>query len=204
MNINWNFPKIRSGFWGNIDKLIGPGATKAEKRIQLYIPVIAGVAAIGFSREVSSSWGIGQLVLLFLLTIDIVGGIITNATSSAKRWFHREGQGVRQHLSFVAVHFVQLSLVASMFLQGNWLWVAVTGGYMMIASYVVLITPLYLQRPIALVMYAGALVLSLYWFAAPVGLEWFLPLFYLKLLVSHILREEPYRPESEQTAKEEV
>lgn len=76
MNINWNYPKVREGFWGNIDKLIGPGATKAEKRIQLYIPVIAGVAAIGFSREVSSSWGIGQLILLFLLTIDIVGALL--------------------------------------------------------------------------------------------------------------------------------
>ncbi|MGF1770789.1 hypothetical protein L4C42_00605 [Vibrio wakamikoensis] len=204
MNINWNYPKVRGGFWGGIDKLIGPGATKAEKRIQLYIPALAGVAAVIFSREVSSSQSLGQVILLFLLTIDIVGGIITNATSSAKRWFHREGQGVRQHLSFVAVHFVQLSLVASMFLEGDWLWVAVTGGYMMMASWVILMTPLYLQRPIALMMYAGALLLSLYWFGAPVGLEWFLPLFYLKLLVSHILREEPYRPESDQTTNEEV
>lgn len=75
---------------------------------------------------------------------------------------------------------------------------------MMISSCLVLMSALYLQRPIALVMYAGALLLSLYWFEAPVGLEWFLPLFYLKLLVSHILREEPYRPESEQTTNEEV
>ncbi len=29
------------------------------------------------------------------------------------------------------------------------------------------------------------------------GLEGFVPFLYLKLLVSHILREEPYRPEDE-------
>ncbi len=31
----------------------------------------------------------------------------------------------------------------------------------------------------------------------PEYLEWFLPLFYLKLLLSHCLIEEPYRPEIE-------
>jgi len=39
-------------------------------------------------------------------------------------------------------------------------------------------------------------------FAAPQGLEWFLPLFYLKLLISHVLREEPYRPEPYRSEQE--
>ncbi len=36
MKIDWSVPQARAGFWGGIDKLIGPGATKAEKNLQLY------------------------------------------------------------------------------------------------------------------------------------------------------------------------
>jgi hypothetical protein len=37
----------------------------------------------------------------------------------------------------------------------------------------------------------------------PQGLEWFLPLFYLKLLVSHLPTEEPYRPAAESEQQHE-
>ena len=47
--------------------------------------------------------------------------------------------------------------------------------------------------------YTGALLLSIYGVAAPLGLEWFLPVFYFKLLVSHLPKEEPYRPANEVT-----
>ena len=57
--------------------------------------------------------------------------------------------------------------------------------------------PQYLQRPVALIVFGCALLISLYVLSQPVGLEWFLPLFYLKLLVSHLPKEEPYRPPSE-------
>ncbi len=126
--------------------------------------------------------------------MGIVGGIITNATSSPKRWYHRKGMGFKQHMSFISPHFVQLILFSWAFLDFDRLWILLTGGYMALACTVVLKTPLYLQRPIALTAYSTGLVLSLYVFDSASGLEWFLPLFYLKLLVSHILREEPYRP----------
>ena len=129
--------------------------------------------------------------------MDIIGGIITNATSTAKRWFHREGQGFKQHMSFILTHFVQLSLYSWAFLNFDIMWIVVIGGYMVLACSLVMKTPLYLQRPVALTLYSLSVIISIYWAQAPQGLEWFLPLFYLKLLVSHVLREEPYRPEQE-------
>jgi hypothetical protein len=54
--------------------------------------------------------------------------------------------------------------------------------------------PLYLKRPVALGLYVVALLLSLYAFDVPAGLAWFLPVFYLKLLVSHLLPEAPFAP----------
>jgi hypothetical protein len=68
------------------------------------------------------------------------------------------------------------------------------GRYLLVAAALVLWVPQYLQRPVALVAFSCALLISLYVLQQPVGLEWFLPLFYLKMLVSHLPKEEPYRP----------
>ncbi|WP_050905845.1 hypothetical protein [Vibrio campbellii] len=197
MKIDWSVPQARAGFWGGIDKLIGPGATKAEKNLQLYAPFAAGFVVMIYAYFAQLGWTTTQYVIAGLLTVDIIGGIITNATSTAKRWFHREGQGFKQHMSFILTHFVQLSLYSWAFLNLDIMWIVVIGGYMVLACSLVMKTPLYLQRPVALTLYSLSVIISIYWAQAPQGLEWFLPLFYLKLLVSHVLREEPYRPEQE-------
>jgi len=197
MKIDWNVPDTRLGFWGVIDKLIGPGATKAEKKLQLYIPFGAGILLVVYAYIAQHGWSWSQYLIAGLLTVDIVGGIITNATSSAKRWFHREGQGFTQHIRFILTHFAQLSLFSWAFLEFDLMWIVMAGGFMVLACMLILQTPQYLQRPVALMLYSLSLLLAIYLFAAPQGLEWFLPLFYLKLLISHVLREEPYRPEQE-------
>lgn len=73
---------------------------------------------------------------------------------------------------------------------------------MLLACITILLMPLYLQRPVALACYSLSILLCLYVFSAAEGMEWFLHLFYLKLLVSHILKEEPYRPETELSSGE--
>ena len=64
----------------------------------------------------------------------------------------------------------------------------------MLASTVVLWVPQYLQRPTAFLGFACGLLIALYLLPQPAGVEWFLPLFYLKVLVTHLVKEEPYRP----------
>ncbi|WP_406609776.1 hypothetical protein [Agarivorans sp. JK6] len=203
MNIDWQLPELRAGVKGKVDSFIGPGATDAEKALQLYVPFVSSAALLLWAWYGDLGWSVFQFVVAGMLAVDIVGGIITNATSSAKRWFHRDGQGFKQHMSFIALHFVQLSLFSWAFLQLDVWWVLLTGTYMLVACAWVLKTPLYLQRPVALILYSFALVLTLTVFDAPPGLAWFLPLFYLKLLISHILREEPYRPDLETKQKVE-
>lgn len=106
MHICWDLPAIRPGFWGVIDKFIGPGATTAEKNIQLFLPFLfsAGVVAVGLYSEFN--WSVVQYVIIALLAGDMVGGVVTNATSAAKRWFFREGEGFWEHITFVAIHLV--------------------------------------------------------------------------------------------------
>lgn len=197
MKIDWQIPAARAGYKGKLDKLIGPGATRAEKNVQTYIPFIAAGILAFCVYQTGIDWSWVQYLVAILLTVDMLGGVITNATSSAKRWFHREGEGFKQHMSFISIHFIQLTIFSYFFLEFDLWWIASAGAYMLLASAAILLTPLYLQRPIALTLYSGSLILSLYVFETAVGLEWFLPVFYLKLLISHILREEPYRPEHE-------
>ena len=194
MKIDWQVPASRSGFKGKIDSFIGPGATSAEKNIQYYIPLLAGGLLI-FSAYVGEfDWHLSQYLVALILTLDMVGGVITNATASAKRWYHREGEGFKQHMTFIMIHFVQLGFFSRFFLDFNLVWIVLVGGYMLFASILILLTPLYLQRPVALTLYCVSLLLSLYVFESVAGLEWFLPVFYLKLLISHLLKEAPFCP----------
>jgi hypothetical protein len=197
MNINWHFSPPRTGLAGAWDRFVGPGATRAEVALQLAVPLLAALAAPWHAARSGADWSTGQAVLGTLLAADIAGGIVTNATSTAKRWYHRAGHGVRQHLLFVLLHGVHLLLVSWAFLQMDWIWVLQTGGFLMAAAAAILLVPRYLQRPVALTAYAASVWLALDVFRRPPGLEWFLILFYLKLLVSHLPREEPYRPARE-------
>lgn len=195
--INWELPAPRKGFYGIIDKLIGPGATTAEQNLQLYIPFLATVVIVGIGLYNNYEWTIGQYIVASFFALDMVGGVITNLTSTAKRWNFRAGNGLKSHLFFVSIHIIQLTLASYFFLDFDLVWIGVIYGFLMVASFIILISPLYLQRPVSGIMYCIALSLSLYLFESPTHLEWFLPLFFFKLLISHVVQEEPYRPANE-------
>lgn len=195
MYIDWNCPSPRSGFLGWLDRLTGTEATTAELLIQFIPPTIFAIAAPVYAQTLAVDWTCLQLGLISLLGFDLVGGVLTNATSSAKRWFHREGQTWQHHLAFVAIHIIHIFLVALLFRDLDWSFFAIASSYLIGSSVLILQTPLYLQRPVAYGLYGLALLGNNYLFAPTVGLEWFLPLFFLKILISHLLKEAPYSPE---------
>lgn len=182
----------RGGFKGGLDRFVGPGATPAELILQFSFPVIAAIGAVVYAANVTNNWSLWHFAVCALLALDVTGGIITNATSAAKRWYHRPGQNWPQHLGFVAVHVVHLVLVSWLFLDFDIPWLVATTLFLMFASCIIVWTRLYLQRPVALILYAVSLLLSLYILESPLGLEWFLPFFYLKLLVSHLPAQKSY------------
>ena len=59
-------------------------------------------------------------------------------------------------------------------------------SYLLGATLSILKSPIYLQRPLSMILYLGGLVINTYLFAAIPGLEWFLPVYFLKLLVSYL------------------
>ncbi len=187
-------PAPRSGLAGCLDKLAGPGATSAERVLQFVPAIIAAVAAPLYAATLEASWTALQLALIAFLAFDLLGGVLTNATGATKRWFHRPGQGVRQQFGFVAIHIIHIAIVAVLFRGGDGAYFSVVGGYLLISAIAILATPLYLQRPIGFGLYALALIGAGRLFEATPGLEWFLPLFFLKLLVCHLIFETPFRP----------
>ncbi|MBO6896056.1 MAG: hypothetical protein JJ868_01675 [Shimia sp.] len=195
MKISWELPQKRTGFGGVIDGLIGPGATSAEKALQLYLPFAFATAVVLAGGVFDFGWSVIQFVVIAALAVDMMGGVITNATSAAKRWYFREGQGNKQHLGFVAMHVAQIALFGWAFMDLNLLWIGGVFAVLFGFSAVIVTTPLYLQRPIASFLFVVAMFLSLYVFSTPLEVQWFLPMLYYKILISHVLREEPYQPD---------
>ncbi len=193
--IDWTLPPVRRGFRGSIDKLLGPGATPMEYAVQVALPGAVTLAAYLYAQTSFPAWPWWKLMIYCFLVFDIVGGIVTNATSSAKRWFHRETQTWRDHLGFIALHVLQITIVAVLFRDFDWSYAAGLSAYLLSAAAIILMFPLYLQRPIALFLVAVGMLLEIYGWGTSVDVPWFTAFLLLKLLAAHLLREEPYRPQ---------
>ncbi|MEM8556234.1 MAG: hypothetical protein AAGG50_00155 [Bacteroidota bacterium] len=190
--VDWHAPVPRPGLAGGWDRFIGPGATPAEQALAVVPALIAAIVLPVYAAAQGLDWTTAQAVVAGLLAFDIVGGVVTNATSSAKRWYHRAGQGARQHLSFVALHVAQIGLVGWLFRDLDFAYIGVVYGALLAAAVLVLRVPRRLQRSVALLLTVAALPFGLYALAPTPGLEWFVPALFLKLLVSHLTAEEPY------------
>lgn len=186
----------RPGLPGMWDRVIGPGATTSESALTVVWMLACTVAAVGYALVANLGWSFVQLAVVALLTLDVAGGISDNASNSAKRWFHRPGHGTRQHLLFVFAHVHPFAL-ALLFPAFGWGAATTLYAYLIVAAMTVVLVPLYLKRPVAFVLYCGALLIGLYAFNFPAGLEWFVPFFFMKLLLAHLLPEKAYRPSKE-------
>ncbi len=189
----WQYPEPRAGWLGTWDRFVGPGATASELLLSGVAATIAAITVSAYAGLGELGWAWYQHLVAIIITFDLVGGVVTNATPSAKRWYHRKGQGPRELFNFVAWHALQVAVIAVFFRETGvlayFLWVYL---YVLITGAVTLMAPIKLQRSVALLSVCGAVMLA-DWVLAPIpGLEWFLPILTLKLVVSHLTREEPY------------
>ena len=188
----WNPPEPRRGLAGEWDKFVGPGQTRAELLLILIPSLAAGLLVPAYAVIAKLGWSIFQLIVAGVMAFDLMGGVITNATTAAKRWYHRPGQTWKKHIAFIAVHAFHLALAAWLFRGLDWIYFAVFYGYLLASSLIITRSRISLQRPVALLLYVGVVILSIYCFAPVHGMEWFIPVFFLKLLVSHLPKEVPF------------
>lgn len=170
------------------DPLIGPGATTGELALGWTAAIVAALAQVVWIFVVAPSWSAVQMIVAVLFAFDIGGGVVVNATSSARSWWHRPGQGLPQHLAFFAAH-VHPFIVA-------WLWPSfgrVEAGAlyvtMLAMAVTVLTSPARLARPLALGLGAVGIVLGMTVLRMPAGLEWLAALYYVKLVMAHAVRD---------------
>lgn len=189
-----DIPVPRTGWLGAWDKFAGPGWSRAENTVLFTATLVGGAFVPAWAAIAGLGWSVLQYILAFVIALDIVGGAVTMAAQPGKRWYHRPGQGPKQHLSFILMH-AHPFLVAWLFApQGQgMLWgYAITGYvYLLLAAPVILFAPVQLKRPLSAAFIAGGCLLNGLAVTPPPGFVWFLPVFYLKLLMSHLVPEKP-------------
>ena len=192
--IDWKAPEPRKGLLGEWDTFIGPGATRAETILIMAFGLLSALALYFYARTGGLGWCDRCLIFALLLAFDLGGGVIANASSATKRWYHRPGQTLKDHLGFIAFHAVHLFVVAYLFRWHDWLWGSVFFGLLIGSTFILDAVPRYLQRPVATALYVLALLVNFYILLPTPGMEWFIPVFFLKLVIGHLVQEEPYRP----------
>lgn len=91
MNVNWDPPAPRRGLAGEWDKFVGPGQIRAELWLIIIPSLLAGLGLPLYAIWLGLGWTTAQLVVAGLMAFDLTGGVVTNATSTAKRWYPRPG-----------------------------------------------------------------------------------------------------------------
>lgn len=191
--IDWTVPA------GRQDWLLGTGATPAERALVWVASAASVLVLLALAAAQDVAWTWWQWLLVLVLTVDVAGGVVANALGTAKRQYHSPWPAstalqriVRHPVGFTALHvhpfaFALLMTDATLVWAATWYAVALAGTLAVVAA------PLYLRRPLAAAVVTAAVV-GAPLVDAPATLTWFGPVLVLKLVASHAVYEEPYRP----------
>ncbi|MFI1017816.1 hypothetical protein [Streptomyces sp. NPDC020965] len=196
LSVDWEIPPTPGGWPGRLERFMGPGKSRSESAVEhTGLAVCAAVLAAGiWSTEAHHTWSALQLTIVVLAGLDLIGGILTNATNAAKRWYHRQDPGARRaRLVFVSAHLLHLAAMGLLVLPGDWTWTLVNGALLLTGAAAVEFIPLHLKRPLAMAVYTNAVLVNLFWLGTPTALAWFAPLFFLKLHICHLVPEAPLK-----------
>lgn len=178
-------PQPRSGLLGSWDRFVGPGMSAGETVLVIGAGIVGGLCVALHLSALDRAWPV--MALGVLIGADIIGGAVCNMTGTTKRWYHRPEQRPRDHLGFIALHLLYVVAVAWAFRGAGFdaIFALVVGGFLIVAASMVVYAPAGLRSPLATALYAVALGLSLYGVGPTPGLEWFVPLLFVKLLIGH-------------------
>ncbi len=191
--INWEYS-------GKKDFVNGTGAYLEERILGYVGSLIIPCVLVVLNLNGELQWNIYQIVIGVLLGFDLGGGMISNALNSGKRFYHTEvkqdegksGRILKNHLLFAGIH-VQPFVVGLVFNNMDWLYGLLWYLIFMTAAIIVHKTPLYLQRPVSMMMVLLAVLINTFLILPIEGFGWFVPVLFLKIIYGHMVREEPYR-----------
>ncbi|GAA2774442.1 hypothetical protein [Streptomyces showdoensis] len=194
VEIVWDVPDTPPGLAGRLERFMGPGKSRSESAVETAGLIVCGslLAAGVWTSGIWHGWSTARYAVVALIGLDLIGGVLTNATNAAKRWYHRPAPGARRaRLLFVSAHLLHLLAMGLVVLSGDWRWTLANGALLLAGAAVVEFTPLPLKRPVSMAVFTAATLVNLFWLEVPSPLAWFAPLFFLKLLVCHLVPEAP-------------
>ncbi len=199
-NVVWNYQ-------GEPDFMAGTGATLAEQVLGYVAGFLGASVYVYLYFTGSLDWAWWQYILAGFLAFDVAGGVVANALNSCKRFYHTPARAnelpsarwFKNHMFFSSFHFHTL-LAAWLFGSGDLLYGVFWYSFLLVGTFVVTRTALYLQRPMSFLLIVLALLLNMYVITPVPGFEWLVPALMIKILYAHNVREEPYRPLSEKPA----
>lgn len=168
-------------------RISGPETTPDEIVVQLAGMAVITAAAVLVASRRRPGWSALQWALAAAIAFDFAGGVVANATLAAKRWFHRAGRGRARAMFYVGhAH----PLVLPLLFGAAWAPAVALYAGMLVAVALVERAPRRVAQPVALGAVAAAIVLAGAG-AWPPGLEWFAPLYLLKLVGAHAVPPQP-------------
>lgn len=201
--INWSYS-------GSTDLSFGTGATNAEQVLGFFGGFIGVALYIFFFIRGTYLWNYWQYALAALLGFDVAGGLVCNCLNSCKRFYSSPLQPtetstitrfLKKHWIFTLIHIhsivIQLYFGSTHTRYYGLFWYFA----LQLSASIVSNTPLYLQRPIAMLICLLSLLLNYYIIPTINGFEWFIPALFIKIIYGHLVQEEPYRPVTEQCTK---
>jgi hypothetical protein len=161
----------------------GANPRPREMALTYLVGVLAGIFVVWQGMGQSVALSPVQIVVLFVVALDVVSGIVANATRSTNVWYRQRPLWGR--LLFVAVHFAH-PLLAVLFLDaGNWTFFWAVYLYTLATTSILLTMPQSeSQRPLAFAFYAVGVIGVIYLVPAAPTLHWFAPAFFAKLILA--------------------
>ncbi|MFN9271528.1 MAG: hypothetical protein ACK54F_05175 [Planctomycetia bacterium] len=188
-------------YGGPTDLAVGTGAEASEKLIVYGASVIAACAFAPLWLCHYQGWDWWIYVVCAIFAFDIAGGVVANATNSCKRFYQTPSKPddpavvrfLKSGINFDLLHLhpvVLALLVPGASALNGFSWYL----GLILSVLIVRQVPLYLRRPSAFAIIVVAIVVNLYVLPLGPGLEWVMPLMFLKIVYGHTVQEEPYRP----------
>lgn len=196
--VDWSIPATPTGWVGRVERFMGPGRSRPEVAVETIGGTVCAALLVllvwrtGAHRE----WSAAQFAVVAVVALDLIGGVLTNSTNAAKRWYHRDLPAAvpgmtRTRMTFIGVHLFHLAVMAFVVLDGARTWLVVNALLLIGCAVAIEMLPLDVKRPGAMAAYMGVLTVNLAFFPQPAVLTWFTTFFFLKLLVCHLVPEAP-------------
>lgn len=167
--------------------ILGPNATKTEILFVWTTTFLSPIAFLALIEVSQLEWSILQLVVGSVLVADLAGGVVANSTNAAKAWWHRAGQGLKQHLLFTSLHLHPF-IIAWLYLDGDWVYALVNYFALLAITILLFNVSKRLHRPLAFLCITGILTFNIFLYE-PLA-SFFMLLFFMKLVAGHLVYEQ--------------